>query len=66
MKATCKTPLSMKIGKSFSGLLLKLSGVKTVLRFLLGNFFSRFTMYITFNFFLGSLNAVFFITVEKF
>ena len=65
MKATCKTPLSMKIGKSFSGL-LKLSGVKTVLRFLLGNFFSRFTMYITFNFFLGSLNAVFFITVEKF
>ena len=55
----------MKIGKSFSGL-LKLSGVKMVLRFLLGNFFSRFIMYISFNFILGSLSAVFFITVEKF
>ena len=65
MKAICRTPLAMKIGISFSGL-LKLSGVKTVLRFLLGNFFSRFTMYISFTFFLGSLSVVFFITVEKF
>ena len=38
MKTICKTLLALKIGKSFSGL-LKLSGVKTVLRFLLGNFF---------------------------